>query len=109
VDPAIVMGATRMGEALKRDTGELCRADEVAKRLGMSVDEVLGLISRGELPAVTFIDDDPFVQREQWFVHADDVDRMVRRTGRQDARPHERGWRGAEFLQLAGRLRNAIF
>ena len=41
-----------------RQKRDLCLPHEAAKRLGISVDEVLDLISTGELAAVTFMDDD---------------------------------------------------
>lgn len=106
---------------MKEDPRELCRLDQAAERLGISVAEVLGLIARGELPAVTFMEDrrnrdddlsprdDSFLRGERWFVDVTDLDAFARKVGKRDARRYGRGRRGAEFLQLAGRLRDAIF
>ena len=73
----------------KRD---LCHSHEAAERLGITVDEVLDLISTGELAAVTFMDD------ERGFVELDSLDRMTRKARRR-----------TNFLQLLRRSLDAIF
>ena len=75
----------------KRD---LCPPQEAAKRLGISIGEVLDLISTGELAAVTYMDDD------RWFVELDSLDGVARRARGQEAR--HGGWarRRADFLHL---------
>ena len=86
-----------------RQKRDLCHPHEAAERLGISVDEVLDLISTGELAAVTFMDD------ERWFVHLDSLDRMAGKARRQDARPAGRVRRRPDFLQLLWRCLDAIF
>lgn len=67
-----------------RQKPDWCGPRQAAKRLGISVDEVLDLISTGELSALTFMGDD------RWLIDLDDLDRVARTTRRQDARPMER-------------------
>jgi len=94
VNPAFVISTTWMGGASMHQKRDLCHPHEAAERLGISVDEVLDLVSTRELAAVTYLDDD------RWFVDLDSLDRMTRKPRRQGARPD--GWlrRGAEFLHL---------
>ena len=47
-----------------RQQDRLCLPHEAAERLGISVDEVLDLISTGELAAVMYMDDD------RWFIES---------------------------------------
>jgi len=75
-----------------RQKDYLCLPHEAAKRLGITVDEVLDLMSTGELAAVTFMDDD------RWFVELDSLDRMTRKARRR-----------TDFLQLLRRSLDAIF
>jgi excisionase family DNA binding protein len=91
VNPAVVICTTWMGGALLRRKRECCHPREAAERLGISVDEVLDLISAGELSALTFMDDD------RWVIDLDDLDRVARKARRQDARPDGRLRRRAGF------------
>ena len=92
MNPAVVICTTLMGGALMREKRDLCHPHEAAKRLGISVDEVLDLMSAGELAAVTFLDDD------RWLVELDSLERMARKPRRR-----------TDFLQLLWRSLDAIF
>ena len=91
-----------MGGDLLRRKRECCHPREAAERLGITVDEVLDLISTGELSALTFMDDD------RWFIDRDDLDRVARKAQRQGTDPDGRV-RRAGLLQLLWRCLDAIF
>ena len=91
-----------MGGALLRRKRECCQPPEAAERLGISVDEVLDLISSGDLSALTFMDDD------RWYIDRDDLDRVARKARSQGAGPDGRV-RRAGLLQLLWRCLDAIF
>ena len=103
MNPAVVISTTWMGAALMRQQDYLCLPHEAAKRLGISVDEVLDLISTGELAAVMYMDDD------RWFIERDSIDRMARKARRQRTRPDGTVRRRAAFSQLLQRCLDAIF
>lgn len=81
MNPTVVIRATWMEGAWMRQKPDWCGPRQAAKRLGISVDEVLELISTGELPAVTYMDDNRLL------VHPDSLNRMARKARREDARP----------------------
>jgi hypothetical protein len=86
-----------------RQQDRLCLPHEAAKHLGISVDEVLKLISNGELAAVKYMDDD------RWFIESDSLERMARKARGQDARLHGRVRRWAVFSRFLQRCVDAIF
>lgn len=85
-----------------RQKPDWCGPRQAAKRLGISVDEVLDLISTGELSALTFMGDD------RWLIDLDDLDRVARTARRQDARPDGEARNKAGFLQLFWRCLDAV-
>ena len=87
-----------------RQKRDWCHPYEAAERLGISVDEVLALISTGELPAVTFLDDE-----DRWLVERVAIDGMARKARIHDARSNRRVGRKAGFWQLLWRCLDAIF
>jgi hypothetical protein len=87
-----------------RQKPDWCGPRQAAKRLGISVDEVLDLISTGELPAVTFMDDNRVA------VDLDSLDRMARKARRQEDAPPDGGVRGrADLSQVLSRCLGIIF
>jgi excisionase family DNA binding protein len=64
-----------------RQEPEWCGPRQAAKRLGISVDEVLELVETGELPAVTY------TANNRLLVRPDSLSRMVLEARRQAARP----------------------
>jgi excisionase family DNA binding protein len=58
-----------------------CGPRQAAKRLGISVDEVLDLIATGELPAVTYMDNNRLL------VHPDSLQELAQKARKRDARP----------------------
>jgi hypothetical protein len=81
VNPTVAIHATWMGGASMRQKPEWCGPRQAAKRLNISVDEVFYLISTGELPAVTYMEDNRLL------VRPDSLDMTARSSRRQDVRP----------------------
>lgn len=64
-----------------RQKPEWCGPRQAAKRLNISVDEVLDLVSTGELPAVTYMEDGRLL------VRPDSLDVAAWKSRRQRVRP----------------------
>jgi len=81
VNPTAVICTIWTGGALMREKPDWCGPRQAAKRLGISVDEVLDLIATGELPAVTYMDS------SRLLVHPDSLEKFARKARRPDDRP----------------------
>ena len=81
MNPTAVICTIWTGGALMREKPDWCGPRQAAKRLGISVDEVLDLIATGELPAVTYM------ESSRLLVHPDSLENFARKARRPDDRP----------------------